>query len=53
MNRGTFRLEPARIFVKANWRKMTDAQLAEHLKMSLLSIRRLRYRLGLIRTRKI
>ena len=48
-NHGTIRLEEARKFIRANWNHMTDAQLAYELDMNIVSIRRLRYRLGLIR----
>ncbi len=52
MNTGTHRLEHARKFLLAHWKDNTDAELAKYLKMSLLSVRRLRYRLGLIRNSK-
>ena len=50
-NTGTVRLEAARKFIKANWTVMTDAQLATELHLNVISIRRLRYRLGLIRAK--
>lgn len=49
MNNGTVRLEAARKFIIANWETMTDNGLAKHLDMNIVSIRRLRYRLGLKR----
>lgn len=52
MNNGTVRLEEARKFIRANWKVMTDAQLADELDMNIVSIRRLRYRLGLIRNNR-
>ncbi len=51
-NNGTIRLEAARKYIKNNWEYQTDLQLATHLGLNIVSIRRLRYRLGLIRKTK-
>lgn len=48
-NQGTSRLEEARKFIAATWRQMTDQELASELGLNIVSVRRLRYRLGLIR----
>jgi hypothetical protein len=50
MNTGTIRLEAARKYILAHWLKLTDKELASELDLNIVSIRRLRYRLGLIRT---
>lgn len=52
MNKGTVRLEHARKYVLANWKTMPDSQMAKRLKMTLVALRRLRYRMGLIRMAK-
>ena len=49
MNTGTRRLEAARKFILANWRSMNDAEMSRLLDLSIVSVRRLRYKLGLIR----
>jgi hypothetical protein len=48
-NNGTIRLEEARKFIRANWQTMTDAELAYELDLNIVSVRRLRYRMKLIR----
>lgn len=48
-NNGTIRLEEARKFIKANWLTMSDAEMAYELDLNIVSIRRLRYRMQLIR----
>ena len=50
MNRGSRKLEAARKFIRANWEVLTDNQLAVALDLNIVSIRRLRYRMGLHRT---
>lgn len=53
MNTGSHRLEEARKSILKNWLSMTDAELAAALGLNIVSIRRLRYRLGLIRHNKL
>lgn len=49
MNTGTHRLEAARKFIRDHWELLTDMDMSKALGMNIVSIRRLRYRMGLIR----
>lgn len=50
MNKGIIKKYiPVTEYLKENWKKMTDAQIAFHFDMKRRAVRRLRYKLGLIR----
>lgn len=50
MNKGIIKKYiPVAEYLKENWKKMTDAQMAFNFDMKRRAIRRLRYKLGLIR----
>ncbi|MES2006871.1 MAG: hypothetical protein V4436_02050 [Patescibacteria group bacterium] len=52
-NKGTVRLEAARKYIRKMWLELTDAELAVDLDMNIVSVRRLRYRMGLIRNKNV
>lgn len=45
-NYGTKKLEPVKTFIAANWREMSDAELALAVDSSRTNVRKLRQRMG-------